>query len=163
MLTENAEVLEIQKGRIRVAVRSASGCGNCAAKAGCGNGILDRWLNPTSFLWIDATEVQCQRARVGGQILIGVEEGAFVRNALSLYLVPSVCFLTGAASGYAVSGELLSIFGGITGLFLGSLLVSYLVRRSRYSANFTPRILEPNSTQSAPVGASLSEVSVKNS
>ena len=142
MITEYAEVLEVEPERVKVSVRSSSGCGSCSAKAGCGNGILDKWLNPTRLIWIETEKHISASVSTGDQIQVGVEEGAFVRNALSLYLIPILVFLLGAGLGYQVQGEFMSIAGGIAGLVIGSSLVRYLVKRSRYAADFAPRIVD---------------------
>lgn len=147
MITEYAEVIEIEPERVKVSIRSSSGCGSCSAKAGCGNGILDRWLNPTRLMWIDTEKQISESVSNGDQVQIGVEEGAFVRNALYLYLIPILVFLLGAGLGYQLQGEFMSIAGGIAGLVLGSSVVRYLVKRSPYAADFAPRILDT----SAPV------------
>ncbi len=142
MITEYAEVIDIEPQRVKVSIRSSSGCGSCSAKAGCGNGILDKWLNPTRLMWIETEKRISESVSPGDQVQIGVEEGAFVRNALSLYLIPILVFLLGAGLGYQLQGELISIVGGVAGLLVGSSLVRYLVKRSPYAADFAPRILE---------------------
>jgi|SaaInlV_100m_DNA_5_1039725.scaffolds.fasta_scaffold16386_2 sigma-E factor negative regulatory protein RseC len=147
MITEYAQITEIGADRIKVTIRSSSGCGTCTAKAGCGNGILDRWLNPTRTMWLDSNEEYCTSVSVGDEVQIGVEEGAFVRNALSLYLIPILVFLAGAGLGYQMQGELFSVVGGALGLLLGSALVRYLVKRSPYASEFSPQIIEANSVR----------------
>lgn len=141
MITEYAQIVEVDSSRLKIEIRSSSGCGSCTAKAGCGNGILDHWLNPTRTLWIDSDPEHCQSVSVGDQLEVGVDEGAFVRNALSLYLVPILAFLAGAGLGYQISGELASVIGGILGLYLGAEAVKFLVKRSAYASDFSPRII----------------------
>ena len=141
MITEYAQIIEIDTTRVKVAINSSSGCGACAAKSGCGNGILHRWLNPTRIMWIDADTEFCASASLDDAVKIGVDEGAFVRNALSLYLIPIVAFLAGAGLGYQFQGEIASVLGGVLGLIVGAKLVRYLVKRSAYAAGFSPRIV----------------------
>lgn len=143
MITEYAQIIEIDTARVKVAINSSSGCGACSAKSGCGNGILHRWLNPTRIMWIDAGTEFCISSTVGDQLKVGVDEDAFVRNALSLYLIPIVIFLVGAGLGYQLQGEAASVLGGVLGLLVGARLVRYLVKRSAYAAGFSPRIV-PN-------------------
>lgn len=158
MITEYAQIIEMDANRIKVEIRSSSGCGSCSAKAGCGNGILDRWLNPTRVMWLDANAELCGALSLGDEIQVGVEEGAFVRNALSLYLIPAIAFLVGAGSGFLLQGETLSIIGGVAGLLMGSVLVRYLVRHSPYASGFSPRILENNGSPSASKVSGVSGV-----
>lgn len=141
MITEYAQIVEVGSDRLKIEIRSSSGCGSCTAKAGCGNGILDHWLNPTRTLWIDSDSEHCQSVSVGDQLKVGVDEGAFVRNALSLYLIPILVFLAGAGLGYQMFGEFASILGGILGLILGAEAVKFLLKRSAYASDFSPRIV----------------------
>lgn len=143
MITEYAQIIEIDTARVKVAINSSSGCGACSAKSGCGNGILHRWLNPTRIMWIDADPEFCASSCLDDAVKVGVDEQAFVRNALSLYLIPIMVFLTGAGLGYQFLGEVASVLGGILGLVIGARLVRYLVKRSAYAAGFSPRIV-PN-------------------
>ncbi len=141
MITESATIVEIENERVRVEVRSSSGCSSCSAKAGCGNGILDRWLNPTRILWVATNPEFSASSTLGDQILIGVEEGAFVKNALLLYMLPLLAFLLGAGLGHQFQGDFASVLCGILGLILGSSLVRYLIRHSAYASDFTPQII----------------------
>ena len=140
MITEYARVIEIEPNRVRVEIRSSSGCSDCSAKSGCGNGVLDRWLNPDRKIWINSDHDRS--IAIGDEIKLGVEEGAFVRNALSLYLVPIMIFLLGTGLGYQLSGEIASILGGIFGLALGTSVVRFLLNRCTYAAGFSPRIVD---------------------
>ena len=81
MLTEQAEVIEVESLRVKVAVKSASGCGSCSAKAGCGTGILDRWLNPTHIFWLDINQDTKVKPMLGDLLEIGVDESAFVHKS----------------------------------------------------------------------------------
>lgn len=141
MLTEQAEVIEVESLRVKVAVKSASGCGSCSAKAGCGTGILDRWLNPTHIFWLDINQDTKVKPMLGDLLEIGVDESAFVRNTLLLYLLPILIFLITAGLGFAAGGELVSILAGISGLALGAVLANYLIQKSPYAQNFSPQIL----------------------
>ena len=141
MLTEQAEVIEVESLRVKVAVKSASGCGSCSAKAGCGTGILDRWLNPTHIFWLDINQDTKVKPMLVDLLEIGVDESAFVRNTLLLYLLPILIFLITAGLGFAAGGELVSILAGISGLALGAVLANYLIQKSPYAQNFSPQIL----------------------
>lgn len=144
MITESATIIEIEPDRVRVEVRSSSGCSSCSAKAGCGNGILDRWLNPTRILWVASDRQFSTSAELGDNIHIGVEEGAFVKNALLLYMLPILAFLLGAGLGHQFQGDLAAVLGGVFGLLVGASLVRYLVRHSSYASEFTPQIISEN-------------------
>lgn len=141
MITEYAQVIEIDSTRVKVSIRSNSGCGACSAKSGCGNGILDRWLNPTRIMWVESNPETCADLSIGDELKVGVEEGAFVRNALALYLIPILVFLAAAGLGYQTLGEFASVIGGVLGLLVGAGLVKYLINRSPYAKDFTPRIV----------------------
>ena len=149
MLTEQAQIIEIEKLRVKVAVKSANGCGSCSAKAGCGTGILDRWLNPTHIFWLDLSQDTKNKLQIGDLLEIGVDENAFVRNTLLLYLLPILIFFIAAGLGFAVGGEIVSILAGIAGLISGAVLANYLIQKSPYAQNFSPQIL---SSSTAPLG-----------
>lgn len=164
MITEYADVLEVQSRRVKVSIRNSSGCGSCSAKAGCGNGILDSLLNPKRLMWIDSDETLSSKLNIGDEIQIGVEEGAFVRNALSLYFVPVLTFIAGAAIGYQFQTEAISILGGIAGLILGSAFVRYLIKSSPYAEGFSPQIIDSSiKSQNFSAATEFNPASVNNS
>ena len=142
MIEERAMVVAVEEGYVWLETRRRSSCGGCQqASGGCGAATLAK-------LWPG------QRARVraiaepglrpGDEVMVGLAEGALLRGALLVYLLPLALLLAGALLGQAVfagAGEEPVAALGVVGLGLGFLAVRVLSRRLRRDARFQPVVL----------------------
>lgn len=116
MLESEAIVVRIEHGATYVEPQTSSGCGgkNCATQ-GCGTAVLTQLFSqqPKSL------EVQNPiAAQVGERVLVGLQEGAFLRSAMAVYLLPLFALLMGAALGiyWAGSGNTRDLYAGLGGI-----------------------------------------------
>lgn len=86
-------------------------------------------------------------AAVGDTVTVGLHEGALLAVSTLMYLLPLALLLTGAlaaeflAQRIGVSGEPLTIAGGIAGLLSGFMLARLGSRRIEHDARFQPVIV----------------------
>lgn len=150
MMEESAVVLEVGEGYAWVETRRRSACGACAASGGCGTATLAKaWgERPTRVRALSTLPVQ-----PGDAVMVGLAEGALLRGALLVYLLPLALLLAGALLGqaaFAGAGEEPVILAGATGLGLGFLAARVLSRRWRGDARFQPVVVRRLNTGSAP-------------
>jgi len=89
----------------------------------------------------------------GDAVMVGLAEGALLRGALLVYLLPLALLLAGALLGqaaFAGAGEEPVILSGATGLGLGFLAARVLSRRWRGDARFQPVVVRRLNAGSAP-------------
>lgn len=146
MIREPGQIIELDGHRVLVAINPTKGCSACSQKTGCGTGLLERWLNPAKQLWINTDSDTLASLKPGDMIELGVEEGAFVRNTLVLYMIPLLIFLLATGIAHWLWGETASVFAGLSGLLAGGFLVRYLVGTLGWYRNgFSPTILHTQS------------------
>ena len=141
MIEERGEVTAVDPPYATVLTRRSSSCGGCSSKGGCGTGTLSelfaarnqnmKVLNP-----IDA--------RVGDQVVLGLEEGALLRGSLAVYIVPLLAMLAGGLLGEVLApslslehgSEYLSLTASFTGLAAGFFWVRRFGRRMMNNHRF---------------------------
>lgn len=117
MIEEQGRVVAVEPGAVWVETLRRSSCCGCAAKAGCGQGVLDKLGLGARRGHVRAlSDLQLS---VGDAVVIGVREDLLVRASLLVYLLPLVGLFAGAllAERLAV-GEPLVILAAVAGLLL---------------------------------------------
>ncbi|WP_111657110.1 SoxR reducing system RseC family protein [Isoalcanivorax indicus] len=124
MIEESGRVVAVEPGAVWVETLRFSACRDCSARKGCGHGLMDseragararvRALNPTLTLAVDDA------------VVVGIPEGALLRGAVMLYLVPLLLMFVAALVGAALpsglpGGDLAAPFG-VAGLAIGFLV-----------------------------------------
>lgn len=130
MIEETARVASVDGDAVEVVTERRSACGSCAAQKGCGTSLLAAWFPQRQLRFRVHNGLG---ARVGDQVVVGLDESYLQRGALLLYAVPLAGLLLGAVAGDLAFGALGlnpepgAIGGGLLGLF-GALR---FVRRNR--------------------------------
>lgn len=112
-----------------VRIQRQSTCGSCAARTGCGSGVLAEVLGRR------APELRLANThglRSGDRVILGIRDQALVSGALVMYLLPllgliGLPVLLGALLSAAPEGAL--IVAGIAGFVLGLGGVRYWLQR----------------------------------
>lgn len=107
----SARVVRLEGELAWVRTESPSSCGACGGK-GCGSSLFARLWHPREPEYAVLNPIA---AEVGEAVVVGIEEGALWRAALSGYLMPLFLLLSGAFVG-AVWSEPAAIAGGLLGL-----------------------------------------------
>ncbi len=122
MLTEQGSVIAVNDEIAWVETQRASVCQMCSAKKACGSAVL------SNVLGVKRTRVKAinkMHAKVGDQVILGLNESALVKGAFLLYAVPLIALIVFAVIGdglarYLHTGEsdmLAVLFAGV-GFFL---------------------------------------------
>lgn len=120
MNEERAEVVAVHPDRIELAARDVSTCGRCAARSGCGHGLLDTLGRARRRTFSLPRSSVPGEVVVGEELLVGVPEGAIVRAAAAVYGLPLAGLVVGAVTAPAGDGSALLLAG--LGFGLGWLL-----------------------------------------
>lgn len=145
MIEESAQVVRVHNDIAWIETQRKSVCGGCAMNKGCGVSVLAQVFGKRR------TEVKVLNnidARVGDDVIIGVEEGALVNGSLAVYAVPVIAMISGAILGELLAQywsmqniEAASIIGGIGGFVAGFGWVRGFARRVSHDSRYQPVIL----------------------
>ena len=139
MVEEQGRVVALEPGAVWVETVRATACQSCSANKACGHAVMDRNA-PGSKARI---RVLCEQPiSVGSQVIVGIPEGALLKGALLIYLLPLVLLFIGALIGNqwtGLDGDGSAILGGL-GLLAG-FLFNRLYSNRWASQDIEPRIL----------------------
>jgi sigma-E factor negative regulatory protein RseC len=121
MIEQKAKVVAIDDKTIWLDAQRQSTCSGCAAKQGCGTGILENHVGKRfSRIAIEKKDT----VDVGQQMQLAIPEEALLQGAFMMYLLPLLSmFLFAIVAASLGAPTLLETIAGITGLFAGLLLV----------------------------------------
>lgn len=139
MIEEQGRVVAVEAGAVWVQTIRQSTCQSCSAKAGCGQGIMQRLGVGQQHGYVRCL-VENQTVRVGDAVLIGVPEDAVVKSSLMVYLLPLLALLAGAV-GAAPWGEGLSVLAAVLAFAASLLLVRWYDRRHASDPALQPVIM----------------------
>lgn len=136
MVTEAARVAAVDEdGFAWVETRRKAVCDSCSVQKGCGTSVLARLFGRRM------ARVRVRNtldARVGDEVIVGIEDGLLVRSSVAAYLMPLIWMLLGAIGGGMIAEALqwpavegVSAVGGLLGLAAG---FASLRRYARISA-----------------------------
>jgi sigma-E factor negative regulatory protein RseC len=142
MIEENGRVVEVDDGGVWIETIKASACASCAAKSGCGQKLLASIGEGKRFVFA-VSNPELISVEVDDNVLIGIEEGSFLKATLFMYLLPLAALFFGAfvsqvaglSEGYVI---LLSIFSFAIGL----LVVRFFSGIFFASCQYQPRLLK---------------------
>lgn len=131
MLYETGRVVAVESDGLWVETLKQSACAQCAAKAGCGQKLLNNFAvshNMTLIKAIFSHLSPHEEWGVGDQVLLGIDRQALVKAALLTYMLPLVLMLLGICAGFYIYEhfdvhEATSVIGGALGLLGGAFLV----------------------------------------
>ncbi len=138
MIEEVGVVVGLAGEWAEVETRRTSACGGCAAREGCGASALAQVFGARPSVVRAANPIL---ALPGERVVVGLPEGAFLRAAAVLYLLPLLGLLIGALAGQTAAGERGAVLGGLTGLTGGLVGVRRLSRRHFHHPEYQPVIL----------------------
>ncbi|MCB1678646.1 MAG: SoxR reducing system RseC family protein [Halioglobus sp.] len=156
MLIETGRVVAVEDGGVWVETIRQSTCGGCAARAGCGHGMLNRFgEGRRGYVRVLTGDAGARDCAIGDAVRIGIPEKVILRGSLVVYIVPLLCLLLGAAASAALapgSRDLLTAVGAAAGFALGLVLVRWHAWRHRRDATLQPMLVDVLRSAAAPVG-----------
>lgn len=127
MIEEQAQVVAIDESAIWVEAERQSACSRCAANKGCGNATLQKVFGNKRNVIPVPRHVGSMKdsVNVGDKVIIGIEEGMFLKNSFAIYAVPILAIVVFAAIGetfakdtLSIGKDMASVLGAVTGLVL---------------------------------------------
>lgn len=127
-IEEQGVVLTADESWATVRMQRQSTCGSCAARSGCGNGVLSEVLGRRV---LELRLANVHGLRPGDRVTLGIRDRALVSGAVVMYLLP----LFGLIAAPTLLGALLSslaegwlIVAGAGGFVLGLMVVRRWLR-----------------------------------
>lgn len=141
MVEERGRIVAIEPGAIWIETIQRSGCHGCAAKSGCGTGLLGDYLSSASRIRIALNSWDPDDVALNDTAVIGIAENTLAGSALLIYLLPLVSLIVAALAGNTVAGEGGAIAGALAGLACGAGLVRWHSRRHAGDPAYAPLLL----------------------
>jgi sigma-E factor negative regulatory protein RseC len=109
MMTETGRVVALDDDAVWVETIRLGTCGSCAARSGCGHGLLASMGRSASVVRALRTSANSPAIALHDEVRISIPERSFLRGVALLYLMPLLCLVAGAllVSG-ALAGEALT-------------------------------------------------------
>jgi len=145
MLTETGRVVAVEDDGVWVETIRQSTCGACAARKGCGHGLLNRYAEGRSgyIRVLPGPTLQPQDCEVDDQVMISLPESVILRGSAILYLLPLATLLAGAlAVATATGSDLGGLLGAAGGLAMGLGLVRLHAWHHRDDETLQPTMVE---------------------
>lgn len=148
MLVETGRVVAIEADAIWVETIRQSTCGSCAARQGCGHGLLNRMADGRSgYVRVLRGEPPADggHCAVNDQVRISIPEAVILRGSMIVYMLPLLSMLLGAALAGALDAdhaEAMAAAGAAVGLGLGFAVVRWHAWRHRHDRALQPTLLE---------------------
>jgi sigma-E factor negative regulatory protein RseC len=137
MLQTRAIVIRLEGSEAVVEATRNGGCGLCDSKNGCGSGKLSQLFCTRPRRFVVHNEAG---AGVGDEVQVSVADGALLRGAAVVYLLPLALLFAGGslgsywADGSAVSSDIWAASGALLGLLAGFVLARQLAMRRTLTA-----------------------------
>jgi len=123
MIETEAVIVKTEHNVAFVETQRQSGCGHCDPQKGCATSTLSKFFGrkPTFFKALNPGN-----ALAGDVVVIGVADGAVLKSALAIYLMPLIFILAGAGLGnFLATSESTQDFNALMGAGLG-MISSYI-------------------------------------
>ncbi|HHM05180.1 MAG TPA: Fis family transcriptional regulator [Gammaproteobacteria bacterium] len=143
MIEQGAVVIALEEDLAWVETGRERACGACSANKACGAGLFSKALRIKSPR---LRVVNRLRAKVGDEVVIGIDEQALLRASFAAYFMPLVFLLV-----FALAGEFLgrplgfsdgwSALAGLLGLMLGFAWLRRHSHRLRRDPRYQPVVL----------------------
>lgn len=140
MIEEIGRVVALEPGAVWVETVRTSACQSCSANKGCGHAVMDRQRAGSRVRVRALNELSLA---LDQQVVLGLPEGALMKSAMMVYLMPLLLLFIGALLGEAVTGPAGSgaVLGGLSGLVFGFLLNRWYSQQHQQDPALQPRVL----------------------
>ncbi|SEK81716.1 positive regulator of sigma(E), RseC/MucC [Atopomonas hussainii] len=139
MIEEQGRVVALEAGAVWVQTIRQSTCQSCSAKAGCGQGLMQRLGVGQRHGYVRCLTDDAS-LQVDDDVVIGVPEDAVVKSSMLVYLLPLLALLAGAVAGEAW-GELASVLLAGLAFAIALLVVRWYDRRHADDPALQPVVL----------------------
>ncbi len=145
MLEESGTVSHVEQQYAWVETERQDSCSSCAARVGCGTGVLAKVLGRRQA---NVRALNRIGARAGDRVVLGLAEQALVQGSAAVYLVPLASMMAAAGVGEWLAGHLalagpdpLSVVFGLLGLAGGLAWLRRFSRRVQDDVRYQPVLI----------------------
>ena len=155
MLVETGRVVAVENDGVWVETVRSSTCGSCAARKGCGHGLMNQISDGQRGL-VRALPGQVSPAdcHLDDEVQISIPEEVILRGSVLVYILPLLTMLAGAGFAtrtWAGGGDIAAALGAAAGIAVGLLLVRWHAHQHRDDQRLQPRLLAIVSRPAQPV------------
>lgn len=141
MIEERGRVVALGGDGIWVETVQRSSCHSCAAKPGCGTGLLGDFWSSASRIYVPVAPSELSGLALHDTVVIGISENTLASSALVVYLLPLLGMLVGAQVGSLLAAEPGAIIAALCGLVVGGFGVRWFGNRNRNNPSMVPQFL----------------------
>lgn len=141
MIEERGRVVALDDSGIWVETVQRSSCNGCAAKSGCGTGLLGDFWSRASQVRVAVAPPALDTIRLHDTVVIGIAENTLASSALVVYLLPLLTLVLGALVGQSAGAEVWAILGAVGGFVLGALAIRLYSHLNRANPALAPQFL----------------------
>jgi sigma-E factor negative regulatory protein RseC len=153
MIEETATIVGLDDaGYAIVETQQRAACGSCDQTGSCSTTVLSGLFKRRPNRLKVRNPIH---AKLGEQVIIGLDESAFLRLSFSAYLIPLICLILFAILAQTVAqqfamhtGELPIVIGGLLGLIAGLVLCRNMAQRRVTDPSYEAVILRLANTSS---------------
>ena len=144
MIEETAIVVAIEGEQALLQTQRRSACQSCSVKQGCGTSVLAKVVGTRSTQISVKNHLQ---ARVGDEVLLGIEENALVQGSLLVYALPLVMMLVFAVAGEWLAQtlgwehELFAILAAALGFVVAVFMIRFGLNKTGLKRQIQPHML----------------------
>ena len=138
MLRETGRVVAVESDAVWVETIPSSLCGRCAARAGCGQGIVSRASGVRGLVKaMESKDVAASECQVNDEVEIELPESAILKGSAWVYGMPLILGLLLSLS-LEGAGELATVTGFAAGLGAGFVAIRLMHRHWASRREFEP-------------------------
>ncbi|WP_105103909.1 SoxR reducing system RseC family protein [Microbulbifer pacificus] len=141
MIEERGRVVALDDTGIWVETVQRSSCHGCAAKSGCGTGLLGDFWSRASQVRVAVSPQAHASVQLHDTVVIGIAENTLASSALIVYLLPLAALVLGALAGQSLGTEIMAILGAAAGLIFGALAIRLYSHLNRANPALVPVFL----------------------
>lgn len=155
MLLETGRVVAVERDGVWVETVRSSTCGSCAARKGCGHGLINQLSDGQRGL-VRALPGQISplQCRLDDEVQISIPEEVILRGSLVVYILPLVTMLAGAALAaqlWTGGDDAIAALGAAAGIAVGLVLVRWHAHWHRDDQRLQPQLMAILSRAAEPV------------
>ena len=140
MLREMGRVVAVETASVWVETIPSSLCGKCAARAGCGQGIVSRASGHRGLVQaVETTSVRAQDCKVDDEVEIELPESAVLKGSLLVYFAPLLIAIAAVLLVQSY-GEFATVLAFVVGLAAGFAVVRATTHWLLPRESFEPRL-----------------------
>lgn len=135
MIEQQAVVTQCDDKTVWLKAERQSTCSGCQVKQGCGTGLLAEHVGKRfSHIAVEKTT----DVHIGQQVQLAIPEQALLQGAMLMYILPLILLFLFAAVAQTLNlNEIVEIFAGLGGLFIGFYLVRIRLQNRKNNVQAT--------------------------